>query len=156
VYFGRASDYFLYFFKKLNGELRGGISEHVDADSELGFPLGLLHEITFYACKASALDAHLAANLQAGGVDGDRCLGIANHTLEVEHLAVGNHGNISLAADFDKNVFFVIIISGYKLDFIRAFAFTFVLLSAPQSEAHALPNPVEQTTSEAYADMKTV
>lgn len=84
-------------FEQLNRKFRGSVAKHVDSDGKCGLALGLTDEIALHARKTSALDSHLATNLQAGGVDGDRSISIANHTLEVKHLAVGNHGDISLS-----------------------------------------------------------
>ena len=82
---------------QLDGHLRRGIAEHVDADGELGLSTGLLHKITLQTCQTAALDADAAADLQTRGVDRDRGLGVAHHALKVEHLVVGYHGEVGLA-----------------------------------------------------------
>lgn len=82
------------FLEQLDGELGGGVPEHVDADGELRLALGGAYEEALDAGEASALDTHLAAYLQAGGVDGDGRVGIAHHALEVDHLVVGDDGEV--------------------------------------------------------------
>lgn len=117
----------LHLLHQLNGHLRRGIAEHVDADGELRLSTGLLHKITLQTCQAPALDTDTAADLQTRGIDRYRSLGVANHALEVEHLVVGNHGEVGLAevvaaGGIRQEVMDELCVAGYRVTDLTAAA----------------------------------
>ena len=92
---------FLHHLQQFKWEGHFGVAEEVEAEGYLGGAVGVTVEDGFHAGEAAGLHADFAAGVEEGGVDGDGRLCIAHKALEVEHLGVGDAGEVVAARGGD-------------------------------------------------------
>lgn len=76
--------------RAINGDLGG--TEGVEAEDELGGVVGEDFELAGEALEVASHDADGGTDVERGGLDGDRGVGIAYHVHEHLHLMVGDGG----------------------------------------------------------------